>query len=300
MKTNGGGERVAIAHAALIPRLAGVLAMLVLLAPGALAERTRLKPGMNLFTPQQDIEVGREVEKQAESKLQMLNDKRVDDYLDRLGHRLATKAPGEKYPYQFKAVNDMSINAFALPGGFLFVNRGTIEAADNEAQLSGVIGHEIGHVALRHGTNQMTKASFVQLLGSGIGAMTGSSATASLLTRLGVSFGANSLLLKYSRDAERQADIVGTQILYDNAYDPRAMAQFFEKLEKDSKSRPIQFLSDHPNPENRVSAVNMEIARMGGHLANYRTDSPEFHEIQSCVRTLPRPLKPAAAANAKP
>ena len=279
-----------------IRRIAGVLVVLALLAPTAVAQRTRLKPGMNLFTPQQDIEVGREVEKQAESQLQMLRDKGVDDYLDRLGHRLATKAPGEKYPYQFKAVNDMNINAFALPGGFLFVNRGTIEAADNEAQLSGVIGHEIGHVALRHGTNQMTKASFAQLLASGIGAMSGSGSAASLLTRLGVGFGANSLLLKYSRDAERQADIVGTQILYDNNFDPRAMAQFFEMLEKESKTRPIQFFSDHPNPENRVSAVNAEIARMGGPLANYRTDSPEFHEIQKHVRSLPPPAKPAGGS----
>ena len=131
-----------------------VLALLSILVPAVLAERTQLKPGWNIFSAQQDVEIGREVSKDAERQLPMLNDRRVDSYLNKLGQRLAAKAPGERYPYQFKAVNDSSINAFALPGGFLYVNRGVIEAADNEAQLAGVMGHEIGHVALRHGTNQ--------------------------------------------------------------------------------------------------------------------------------------------------
>ncbi len=131
-----------------------VLALLSILVPAVLAERTQLKPGWNIFSAQQDVEIGREVSKDAERQLPILNDRRVDSYLNKLGQRLAAKAPGERYPYQFKAVNDSSINAFALPGGFLYVNRGVIEAADNEAQLAGVMGHEIGHVALRHGTNQ--------------------------------------------------------------------------------------------------------------------------------------------------
>jgi len=274
--------------------IATVIVLAVALAPLGLAQRTKLKPGWNVFSPQQDIEIGQEVSKQAEQQLILLNDKKVDGYLDRLGHKLASKAPGEKYPYQFKGVNDASINAFALPGGFLYINRGTIEAADNEAQLAGVIGHEIGHAALRHGTNQMTKATAMQLPLAVLGGVVGSQSIVGLLSQVGANFGAQSILLKYSRDAERQADLVGTQILYDNNYDPRQMAQFFMKLEEESKNsggRPIQFFSSHPNPENRVTAVNAEVSKMGGHAGPYQDDTAEFREIQRYVRSLPPPPK---------
>lgn len=270
--------------------MAGMIALFLSLVPAALAQRTKVKPGWNAFSPQQDVEIGKEVSKQAEAQLTLLNDKKVDDYLNRLGHRLSSKAPGEKYPYQFKGVNDSSINAFALPGGFLYVNRGTIEAADNEAQLAGVIGHEIGHVALRHGTNQMTKATAMQLPLAVLGGVVGENSIVGLLGKVGANFGAQSVLLKFSRDAERQADLVGTQILYDNDYDPRQMALFFQKLEAESKKsggRAMQFFSSHPNPENRVTAVNTEVTKMGGQQKAIQTDSTEFREIQRYTRTLP-------------
>ncbi len=270
-----------------------ILLTLALASPG-LADRTKLKPGWNVFSVQQDIEIGKEVSKQAEQQLVLLNDKKVDDYLNRLGQKLALKAPGAKYPYQFKCVNDASINAFALPGGFLYVNRGTIEAADNEAQLAGVIGHEIGHVALRHGTNQMTKATAMQLPLAVLGGVVGSDSIVGLLTQVGANFGAQSILLKYSRTAENQADIVGTQILYDNNYNPVQMAQFFEKLkaeEEKSGGHSIQFFSSHPNPENRIASVNAEVAKMGGHSGAYRDDTAEFHETQRYLRSLPPPPK---------
>jgi beta-barrel assembly-enhancing protease len=267
-----------------------VIALMLALAPLGLADRTKLKPGWNVFSVQQDVEIGKETSKQAEQQLVMLNDKKVDSYLNRLGLKLASKAPGEKYPYQFKAVNDASINAFALPGGFLYVNRGTIEAADNEAQLAGVIGHEIGHVALRHGTNQMTKATAMQLPLAVLGGVVGSESIVGLLTQVGANFGAQSILLKYSRTAENQADIIGTQILYDNNYDPREMANFFMKLEEESKQsggRSIQFFSSHPNPENRITSVNAEVAKMGGQSRGYQDDSAEFREIKRYVNSMP-------------
>ena len=130
------------------------LVLAVALGAYAADSRTKLKPGWNLFSPQQDIEMGRESAKQAEKQLPILNDRQANSYIDALGKRLASHAPGEKYPYQFKIVNDTAINAFALPGGFVYVNRGAIEAADSENQIAGVMAHEIGHVVLRHGTNQ--------------------------------------------------------------------------------------------------------------------------------------------------
>src|SRR5258708_11736997 len=139
-------------------------------APAARGDRTKLKPGWNLFSPQQDVELGSKVSKDAERQLPLCNDPRLDDYLNRLGKRLAEKAPtnGIEYPFQFKCVNDRAINAFALPGGFIYINRGSIESADNEAQLAGVMAHEISHVALRHGTNQASKGAGWQL---GLGAL---------------------------------------------------------------------------------------------------------------------------------
>ena len=268
------------------------LAFLLLFATLANAERTKLKPGWNLFSPQQDVELGRKASQEAERQLPLLNDRRVDSYLNNLGRRLADRAPGERYPYQFKAVNDMTINAFALPGGFLYVHRGAIEAADNEAQLAGVMGHEIGHVALRHGTNQATKAYAWQLPLAAFGGIVGSDSLGGVIAQLAAGIGVNSVLLRYSREAERQADLIGTQILYDNNYDPRAMAQFFEKIEAESKGgRAPQWLSDHPNPENRMQSVLKEVNNLGGLPSNYKTDSAEFREIKRYLQSMPPPPK---------
>jgi len=265
--------------------LAGVAVLSLVLAATALAERTSLKPGWNLFSPQQDVEIGTQVSADAERQLPIWNDTRVDRYLNELGRRLAEKAPGAKYPYQFKAVNDSSINAFALPGGFLYINRGTIDAADNEAQLAGVIAHEIAHVALRHGTNQASKAYVAQVPLAILGGMLGSGSTGAVLAQIGAGFAVNSLLLKYSRDAERQADALGTQILYDSGYDPRAMAQFFENIQ--SGGRLPDFFSSHPNPENRTARVTEEVQRLGGNPRNSRTDSDDFRDTKRYAQSRP-------------
>jgi len=270
--------------------MALVVTLALVLAPPAQAARTLLKPGWNMFSAQQDIEVGQQVSKEAEQQLRMLNDRRVDNYLNNLGRKLAAKAPGEKYPYQFKVVNDRAINAFALPGGPIYINRGVIEAADTEAQLAGVIAHEISHVALRHGTNQASKASAAQMPLAILGGMLGSNSVGATLAQLGASFAVNSILLKYSRTAEKQADIMGTQILYDSDYDARAMAQFFEKIQaQDQGGQPVEFFSNHPNPGNRIQSVNQEIDNLGGARRGYNSDSREFNDIKRYVQSLPAP-----------
>jgi beta-barrel assembly-enhancing protease len=277
---------------------AAVVIVAFVLVPALFAQRTRLKPGWNLFTPAQDVEAGRQVSADAEKKLTMLNDRRVDDYLNRLGKKLAAQTPFEKYPYSFKGVNDTSINAFALPGGFLYVNRGTIEAADDEAQLAGVMAHEISHAALRHGTNQASKAYLAQVPMAILGGIMGSS-VAGVLSQVGAGFAADSVLLKYSRDAERQADLLGTQILYDANYDPRAMLQFFEKLRgQEGGSRMPQWLSTHPDTENRINDINAEIGRLGGPPPGAVADSPEFQSIRRYAQSLPKPKEAPAARQA--
>jgi len=281
------------------PRMAALLAALVLATASlALAARTQLKPGWNLFSPQQDVQIGQNLSHQAAEQLPMLNDKRVDDYLNRLGHRLSAHAPGYSFPFQYRCVNSGEINAFALPGGSVYVNRGVIEAADDEAQLAGVMAHETSHVALRHGTNQASKAYAWQVPFSVLGGMMGSNAVGSALAQLGGGFLLNSVFLKYSRTDESQADILGTQILYDSGYDPRAMAQFLEKLEGLSKSRPVEFFSDHPSPAHRVERVNEEIDNLGGPPADAQTDSSEFQQIKRYLKSLPPPPKAAPRAGA--
>jgi predicted Zn-dependent protease len=241
------------------------MTLLVTAVLWAADNRTVLKPGWNMFSPKQDVEVGQEVSKDAERQLPMLKNSRLDNYVNTLGRRLAAKAPGEKYPYEFQVVNDSAINAFALPGGPIYINRGVIEAADNEAQLAGVIAHEISHVAMRHGTNQASKASAAQLPLSILGGLIGSDSTKAALAQLGASFAVNSILLKYSRTAETQADVMGTQILYDAGYDPRAMAQFFQKIEADQEGGgAVEFFSNHPSPDNRIERVNEEVSLLGG------------------------------------
>jgi beta-barrel assembly-enhancing protease len=271
--------------------VAVVVAVVLTLAPLAWAERTQLKPGWNLFSPEQDAQLGRQVSRDAERQVPMLNDARVDAYLNSLGRRLAAHAPYHYFQYQFKCVNDRAINAFALPGGFVYINRGVLEAADNEAQVAGVMAHEISHVELRHGTNQATKAYAWQVPLGVLGGALGNNAVGAVAQAIG-GFAVNSVLLKYSRTAESQADILGTQILYDSGYDARAMAQFFEKIEAESKGRsPAEFFSNHPSPEHRIERVNDEVEKLGGPPSGYKTDSAEFREIKRYVLSLPAPPK---------
>jgi hypothetical protein len=267
-------------------------------APARAQQRTQLKAPWNMYSPQTDVQVGKQNALLMEKRLPLCNDPKVDQYLTTLGMRLVSKLPtrGVEYPWEFHCVNDKSINAFALPGGFVFVNRGAIEVADNEAQLAAVMAHELSHVALRHGTAQASKAQLAQGAAGIFGGLFGGSTGGAVLTE-GVALGAGGLLLRYSRGAETQADVMGTQVLYDAGYDPRAMAQFFEKLEGETKGKnPPQFLSDHPNPDHRVERVDEEIDKLGGPPANAKRDSAEFEAIKREVMALPVVKKPVTAA----
>jgi predicted Zn-dependent protease len=270
-----------------------VFAALVALcgAIAARADRTAIKPGADLFSTRDDIEIGLRNARGAERQLPMLNDTRVNDYLDALGKRLATHAPGYPFPYRFRCVNDESVNAFALPGGFIYVDRGVIEAADDEAQLAGVLAHEIAHVALRHGTHQATKAYWSEMPFSAISSLFGP--MSDTVTELSSDFAMDSILLKYSRGAETQADVLGTQIVFDSGYDPRALAQFFEIVEDETK-RPhrVTFFENHPNPDHRIDRIMHEVDRLGGPAPDYLSNSDDFQDIRRYLRGLPAPTTP--------
>ncbi len=262
------------------PLLIALLALGLLAPQLAVAARTQVKPGFNLISRQQEVELGREAAAQADRQVPLARDAALNNYINELGRRLARYSPAPDYPYTFKVVSDKKINAFALPGGPVYVNTGTIAAAENEAQLAGVLGHEIAHVALRHGTSNASKAMLAQFPLAVLGGVIGSGSVLGQLAQIGIGFGVNSVFLKYSRDAERQADIIGTQILYDAGYDPEEMAKFFEKLQRSERGSSIEFLSSHPSPGNRVELVRGEIRNLGPQkrLGDY---GPGFEQARS-------------------
>ena len=183
-------------------------------------------------------------------------------YIRQLGQKLvATIPPQYSWPFEFHVIAQKEINAFALPGGPMFVNIGTINAAANEAELAGVMGHEMSHVYMQHSAKQASKAQTTSLIAGLAGAALGATmgGTVGELGQMGLQIGAQGLMLRYSRSDEAQADAVGTIILYKAGYNPQAMADFFKTLESEGGQTPPQWLSDHPNPGNREQAIEKEI-----------------------------------------
>jgi beta-barrel assembly-enhancing protease len=262
------------------------------------AEQRKLKPGFNLFSKEQDVQLGKEAAGQVEKQMQVVNNKDLENFINQIGRKLIAcpEADAKSFAYSFKVVNEKSINAFALPGGPAFIHTGLITAADNEAQVAGVMAHEISHVALRHGTNQASKANLIQLPAMLAGTVAGGSMMGQL-AQLGIGLGANSALLKFSRNAERDADLLGTRIMSGAGYNPIEMARFFEKLESETgapRSSFEQFLSDHPNPGNRVKAVEEEIGSFP--KRSYTTDSGQIQRMKEIIARLPPPPKPTKQA----
>jgi hypothetical protein len=237
------------------------------------------EPGFNIFSPQQDVELGRRSAQEVARQVPLLNDQPTVEYVRGLGARLAAKAPGEKFPYQFNVVATRDINAFALPGGFIFVNAGTLMAAKNEGELAGVIAHEITHVALRHGTNQASKAYLAQ---KGLGILRGAVGDGDLGELIGSvgGTGANMLFLKFGRTAETQADLEGARIMAEAGYDPRDMANFFKTLQAQGGSRTPEFLSDHPDPGNRVASINRVLGSLPVSRQPVR-ETQEFAQVRA-------------------
>ncbi len=269
-----------------------LFAMVMLVVLPGLAELHKFKPGFNLFSKDQDVQLGKEAAAQVEKQQEVIDNKELTAYINQVGSKLTAQPQADKYPYSFKVVNDKSINAFALPGGPAFVHTGLISAVDNEAQLAGELAHEISHVALRHGTNQASKANLIELpamLGSTV---MGSGSMLGQLSQIGIGLGANSVLLKFSRSAESQADLLGAQIAAQAGYDPIEMARFFQKLEAEGGARGPQFLSDHPNQGNRMKAIEDEIRDMP--QRKYMADSGKLPRMKAIVAKLPPPkLAPA-------
>lgn len=254
---------------------------------------TRFRPGFNLFSKEQDVQVGQENATQVRKQMTVIKDPVLTEYVNRVGKRLvsAQEAQESGFPFSFEVVADPSINAFALPGGPMFINTGLLRAVENEAQLAGVMGHEMSHVILRHGTNQASKSKLIELPAVLASQMSGSGSMMGQLAQLGIGLGANSVLLKFSRTAESQADLMGSHLMAESGYNPIEMARFFEKLNAEGGQRAPQFLSDHPNPENREKAIQQEVTRLP--QRNYGYQTGEFSHMKEAVAKIHEPKPPA-------
>ncbi len=238
----------------------------------------------NIFSDEEEVELGVQFSHHIEREVKLYSDPIVTAYIDQLGQHLVNHSQRKDIRYHFKVVNTDVVNAFALPGGYLYVNIGLIRAAENEAELAGVIGHEIGHVVGKHGVKHLTRqlglAALVQLaLGE----------DQSTLEQLVAGLATSGVLMKYSRHDEKEADEYAIQEMYDAGVDPEGIATFFEKLleiQKNKPSRLAQMFSTHPPTDERVTAVRSQIAKLP-RKSNLKKDSRRFHEIK---KRLPPPL----------
>jgi hypothetical protein len=228
----------------------------------------------------QQVQLGLQSAAQVYQQMPVLPDNSPEtQYIRQIGQRLVATIPADRtWPYQFHVVAQKEINAFALPGGQMFVNIGTITAAANEAQLAGVMGHEMSHVYMQHSAKQERKNEWTQGITQVAGAVLGARGGAfSQLEQQGLQMGAGMLMLKYSRTDESQADHVGAIILYKSGYNPQELANFFKTLEAQGGTPP-QFMSDHPNPGNREAAIQKEIEPWPAQ--QYLGDSAQFAKVR--------------------
>lgn len=219
--------------------------------------------------------------------------------MNRVGQRLAqqSEARASRFQFQFTALNDPQVNAFALPGGQMFIYTGLLKIVGTEGELAGVMGHEMSHVILRHGTHEASKQQFIALPAALAGGIAGASrGMLGRLAQMGIGLGANSVLLKFSRTAETEADALGTHLMAEAGYDPIEMAHLFQKLESASASRTPQFLSDHPNPGNRIEAIDAEMRTLPQRQYGYQTG--EFAQAKAQVGSLPAPAQGASFRSA--
>ena len=255
-----------ILHRTRLHFVCALAASLALSVPAS--AQTRIDPDKNSFTPAQDVELGRRAVAEVRREMPISRDRRSENYVASIGERLVQAIPARLrqplFRYTFQVVDRREINAFSLPGGPVYVNRGMLDAARNDGEVAGVIAHELSHIVLRHATAQATKgqpfqfgALAGQILGSIIGGRTGS------IVSQGSQIGIGTYFLKYSREYEREADLLGAQIMARAGYDPRNMANMFRTIARRSGNGGPEWLSDHPNPANRYEAINREAALLG-------------------------------------
>jgi beta-barrel assembly-enhancing protease len=242
---------------------------------------------VQLLSVSDEIALGKQAQRQVKKEVAELTDRQVVGYVQSIGRRLVARAGGAKYPYSFSfsVANYKEINAFALPGGPVWIHRGAVAAARNEAQLAGVLAHEIAHISERHAADQLTKGLVANGLLGLLGAMLGNDGSARA-AQTAAQVMAGGYMLKFSRDDEREADRVGARIMRRAGWDPREMVAFMEILRRQQGSDPgwvMVFLSSHPGPGERADLLRQELGTTSGG----RRDTTEFRQVRARLNRLP-------------
>ncbi len=264
-------------------------------------QQKEVKVQKTSLSREQELQLGKQAAADVERTLEVVHDPAVEAWLNHIGQQLAKQPQANAYPYYFKLVNDESINAFALPGGPMYVHTGLIRSADDESQVAGVLAHEMSHVALRHGAAQMGKAQTWQTIAGLAGAAAGMTGSGILTeaVQMGGGLGVGSLLSRFSRGYEQDADLNGARMMASAGYNPLDLAGFFEKLEAQmgtaaSPKGLEKFFADHPAPGRRRDYIEQDITFYP--KKTYNSATGEFAMVQKAVASMPPPKKKPGAA----
>ncbi|MGA2602219.1 MAG: M48 family metallopeptidase [Bryobacteraceae bacterium] len=277
------------------PASLALLAMFTIVTPTGFADDKEKNPddignrdvgkGVNFYSLEKEIALGKSLAQQVERSAKIIDDPVIAEYVNRVGQNLVRNSDA-KVPFTIKVIDSEEVNAFALPGGFFFVNSGLILKADNEAELAGVMAHEIGHVAARHGTRQATKGEIANLATIPLifmGGWTGYGIRQAMSVLIPVGF------LKFSRAMESEADLLGLEYMYKTGYDPTAFVDFFEKIETLEKRKPgtmAKVFSTHPMTDDRIVASQKIIQKYLKAKPEYVLNTSEFNDVKGRLLAL--------------
>jgi len=276
--------------------LAAVTTALSLLAPATFAGDKKKKDpeeignrdvgkGVNFYSLEKEIALGKQLAQEVERQAKIVDDPVIAEYVNRVGQNLVRNSDA-KVPFTIKVLDSEEVNAFALPGGFFFVNSGLMLKAESEAELAGVMAHEIAHVAARHGTKQATKGEIINLATIPLIFMGGWTGYA---IRQGASVAIPLGFLKFTQSTESEADYLGLQYLYKSGYDPTAFVDFFEKIQSLEKKKPgtlAKIFSSHPPTDNRIKSAQNEIQKILVAKPEYVVNTSEFNDVKNRLAML--------------
>jgi predicted Zn-dependent protease len=243
--------------------------------------------GINFYSIEKEIALGKQLAQEVERSSKLIDDPVVTEYVNRVGQNLVRNSDA-RVPFTIKVIDSDEVNAFALPGGFFYVNSGLILRAQEESELAGVMAHEISHVTARHGTKNATKGEMMQLATIPL-MLLGPAGWAGYGLYEGLNIAIPLTYLKFSRDSEREADFLGLEYMYKAGYDPNAFVTFFERIQADEKRRPgtiPKVFSTHPPTPDRIEAAQKEIARILPNKPEYIVTTSEFDSVKARLRNI--------------